>query len=179
MCGCECCISTKSIHSSLLSWRDRYLKKLKDQSQNAQRRRSWRVWFRGCSMCKQGTNGLVFQWKSTMSSTTSNDVINVKPNCGCSFVMFICNFLIRNIDTWTVITAPQYTFQLWKWMLRLRICAHCSICHIWCCGINMPSMWHHSIFICGIYLMCSLTRPSALSILAFILESFQIPTTSW
>ena len=24
--GCECCISDKSIHSSLLSWRDRYLK---------------------------------------------------------------------------------------------------------------------------------------------------------
>ena len=27
MCGCECCISAKSIHLSLLSWRDRYLKK--------------------------------------------------------------------------------------------------------------------------------------------------------
>ena len=40
MCGCECCISAKSIHSSFLSWRDRYLKKLKDQSQNAQIRRS-------------------------------------------------------------------------------------------------------------------------------------------
>ena len=40
MCGCECCISAKSIHSSLLSWRDRYLKKLKDQSQNTQNRRS-------------------------------------------------------------------------------------------------------------------------------------------
>ena len=26
VCGCECCISAKSIHSSLLSWRDRYLK---------------------------------------------------------------------------------------------------------------------------------------------------------
>ena len=26
MCGCECCISAKSIHSSFLSWRDRYLK---------------------------------------------------------------------------------------------------------------------------------------------------------
>ena len=25
MCGCECCISAKIIHSSLLSWRDRYL----------------------------------------------------------------------------------------------------------------------------------------------------------
>ena len=32
MCGCECCISAKSIHSSLLSWSYRYLKKLKDQS---------------------------------------------------------------------------------------------------------------------------------------------------
>ena len=40
MCGCECCIYTKSIHSSLLSWRDRHLKKLKDQIQNAQSRRS-------------------------------------------------------------------------------------------------------------------------------------------
>ena len=26
MCGCDCCISAKSIHSSLISWRDRYLK---------------------------------------------------------------------------------------------------------------------------------------------------------
>ena len=26
VCGCECCISAKSIHSSFLSWRDRYLK---------------------------------------------------------------------------------------------------------------------------------------------------------
>ena len=40
MCGCECCISAKSIHFSLLSWRDRSFKKLKDQSQNAQCKRS-------------------------------------------------------------------------------------------------------------------------------------------
>ena len=26
MCGFECCISAKSIHSSLISWIDRYLK---------------------------------------------------------------------------------------------------------------------------------------------------------
>ena len=26
MCGCECCIYAKSINSSLISWRDRYLK---------------------------------------------------------------------------------------------------------------------------------------------------------
>ena len=35
MCGCECSIYAKSIHSSLLSWRDTYLKKLKDKIQNA------------------------------------------------------------------------------------------------------------------------------------------------
>ena len=29
MCGCECCISAKSINSSLLSWCDRYLKNSK------------------------------------------------------------------------------------------------------------------------------------------------------
>ena len=40
MCGCECSIYAKSIHPSLLSWRDRYLKKLKDKFQNAQSRRS-------------------------------------------------------------------------------------------------------------------------------------------
>ena len=40
MCGCECFIYAKSIHSSLLYWRDRYLKKLKDKSQNSQSRRS-------------------------------------------------------------------------------------------------------------------------------------------
>ena len=36
MCGCECCISAKSTHSSFISWRDRYLKKLKDKIQNSQ-----------------------------------------------------------------------------------------------------------------------------------------------
>ena len=40
MYGCECCISAKIIHSSLLSWCDRYFKKLKDQSQNSRNRRS-------------------------------------------------------------------------------------------------------------------------------------------
>ena len=40
MRGCECCISAKSIHLSLLSWRDWYLEKLKDLSQNAQNRTS-------------------------------------------------------------------------------------------------------------------------------------------
>ena len=40
MCGCECVISAKIVHSSLLSWCDGYLKNMKDQSQNAQNRRS-------------------------------------------------------------------------------------------------------------------------------------------
>ena len=40
MCGCEYCISAKSIHLSLLSWRDIYLRKLNNLSQNSQNRRS-------------------------------------------------------------------------------------------------------------------------------------------
>ena len=40
MFGCDCCISDKSIHSSLLSWRDSYLKNLKYPSQIYQIRRS-------------------------------------------------------------------------------------------------------------------------------------------
>ena len=34
MCDCECCISDKSIHSSLLSWRDRYLKNSRIKGKN-------------------------------------------------------------------------------------------------------------------------------------------------
>ena len=40
MCICECFVSSKSMHSYLLTWRDRRLKHLKDRSQNAQNRRS-------------------------------------------------------------------------------------------------------------------------------------------
>ena len=40
MCCCECFISAKNIHSSLLSWHDSYLEKLKYQIQNDQSRRS-------------------------------------------------------------------------------------------------------------------------------------------
>ena len=40
MCGGECCISAKIMHSPLLSWRDRYLKKLKDKSLNDQNKRT-------------------------------------------------------------------------------------------------------------------------------------------
>ena len=40
MCGCECCVSAKNMHSYLLTWRDYNLKHLKDRIQNAQNRRS-------------------------------------------------------------------------------------------------------------------------------------------
>ena len=43
MCGCECCISSKITHSSLLSWRERFFK-LKDKIYNAQNRRSGEIY---------------------------------------------------------------------------------------------------------------------------------------
>ena len=43
MCDYECFISSKSVHSSLLSLWDRYLNKLKYQSQNSQKIRSGEI----------------------------------------------------------------------------------------------------------------------------------------
>ena len=43
MCGCECCICAKLMHSSLLTRRDRRLKHLKDRSHNAQNRISGEI----------------------------------------------------------------------------------------------------------------------------------------
>ena len=40
MGGCECFIYSKSKHSSLLTWRDRCLKHVRDRSHNARNRRS-------------------------------------------------------------------------------------------------------------------------------------------
>ena len=38
VCECECCIYSKSMHSSLLSWRDCYLKNIKDLVHNSQKK---------------------------------------------------------------------------------------------------------------------------------------------
>ena len=40
MCACECCISGKSMHSSLLTWHYCHLKHLKDRSNHSQNIRS-------------------------------------------------------------------------------------------------------------------------------------------
>ena len=50
---------------------------------------------------------IVFQWNYTMCSTTSNDVINVKPNWGRCLFMFLICFLVRKIDIWTLGKTPQ------------------------------------------------------------------------
>ena len=118
-------------------------------------------------------NIFFLKWNSTMGSTTSNYEINMKPNRGCYFFVFFICFFVRNIDPWTVGTTLQYKIPVWKCMMRLRICAHCRICHIRCFGINMTPMWNHCIFICFIYVMCFLTRPSALIILDFIFQFFK------
>ena len=107
----------------------------------------------------------------------ANDVINVKPNWWCClWIMVIC-FLFSNIDTWTFSTLPQYTFTVWKFMIRIRISAHRRICHIRCFGINMTPMWHHCIFIYLIYVMWFITWPYSLRMMAFIFQFFQIPIT--
>ena len=68
--------------------------------------------------------------------------------------ILIIYYLVRKIDTWTVKTTQQYTFPVWKCMIRLRIYAHCIFFHIRCFGINITSMWHNSIFMCS-YMWCA------------------------
>ena len=46
MCGCECCMSSKSIHYLLLTWLGCNLKHLKDRSHNAQNRGSGEIYSR-------------------------------------------------------------------------------------------------------------------------------------
>ena len=43
MCGCECGISSKSMYFTLLKWRNRCMKHLKDRSHNAQNRKSGKI----------------------------------------------------------------------------------------------------------------------------------------
>ena len=84
----------------------------------------------------------VFQWNSTMRSTTSNDEINVKPYWGCCFWMLIICLLVRKIEIWKFGIEPQCTFPVWKCIIRLWICAQSSLCHIRCFGINITPIWH-------------------------------------
>ena len=99
------------------------------------------------------------------------DVINMKPNWGyCVWIMIIC-FLVRNIYTCTFITTPRYTFTLWQCMIRLRICAHGSLCHIRWFGINMMSMWH-PVFLYVSWMWCGFSPD--LLIWEFCIWSFAV-----
>ena len=102
MCGCEGCISAKSIHSSLLSWRDRYLKRLKEQSQNAQSRRSG-----------ERAHQIYTTYKSTVMPhgrhiyATASDMANAK----------MCAY-------------PQSEHSLPHWKCVLRCCSDCPCINI-------------------------------------------------
>ena len=103
MWGCKYFISPKSIHSSLLSWRDRYLKKLKDKSQNAQSRRSGEKSHHIYEIC----NNTVMPHGLHMYSIASDTAKA------------------------TMCTYPQYDHALPHWKFELRYCAECQyIMHI-------------------------------------------------
>ena len=97
MCGCECCISAKRIHSSLLSWRDRYLKRLKYQSQNAQSRRSGEKAYH-----------IYTTYKNTVMPHGSH--IYAKAS---------------DIGNATILTYPKSNHALPHWKCVLRCCADC------------------------------------------------------
>ena len=97
MCGCECFTSAKGIHSSLLSWCDRYLKKLNDQSQNTQSRRSG-----------DKSHHIYETYKNTVIPHGRH--IYVKSS---------------DMEKTTVCIYPQYDRALPHWKCVLRCCADC------------------------------------------------------
>ena len=97
MCGCECFISDKSIHSSLLSWCDRYLKFFKDQSQNTQSRRSG-----------EKAHHMYTTYKNTVMPHGRH--IYVKSSDMANATMF---------------SNPHSDYALPHWKFLLRCCAYC------------------------------------------------------
>ena len=97
MCGCECFIYAKSIHSSLLSWGDRYLKKIKDKIQRDQNRRSG-----------EKAHHIYETYKNTVIPHGSH--IYSKAYDMANAIM--C-------------TYPQYDHGLTHWKFVLRFCSDC------------------------------------------------------
>ena len=97
MSGCECCISSTSIHSSLLSWCDRYLEKLKDQSQNSQSRRSGKK-----------SHHLYITYKNIVMQHGRHIYAKVS-----------------DTENATMCTNPCYDNALPHWKCVLRCCADC------------------------------------------------------
>ena len=116
---------------------------------------------------------LVFQYNSTMISTTHNDVINVKPYWECFVWITLICLLVMNIDTYPFITTNYYTFLVWQCIIRLSICTHFILFHIRCFGINVTSIWHNCVSICFKYAIWFFTRPSVLIIETLIFQFFK------
>ena len=102
MCGCECCIFAKSINSLLLSWRDRYLKKLKDKIQNAQSRRSG-----------EKAHHIYITYKNTV--ITHGNHIYAKAS---------------DMENSNMCTYPKYEHARPHWKCVLWCCADCTFINI-------------------------------------------------
>ena len=102
MCGCECCISAKSIHSSLLSWCYRYLEQIRDKIQNVQSRRSG-----------EKTHHIYTTYKNT-----------VMPH-GCHIFS-----KASDMENATMCTYPQSDHALPHWKFLLRCCVDCPCINI-------------------------------------------------
>ena len=74
MCGCECCISANSVHSTLLSWHDCYLEKLKNQIYNAQNRRSGEM---ENSLLETYTNSVMPHGKHIFNTASAMDMATI------------------------------------------------------------------------------------------------------
>ena len=97
MCGCECCISAKSMHLSLLSRREIYMKKIKDQSCNEKNRRSGE------------TANHIFETYKNSVMTHGKHKLKIASEMSMAK---ICAY-------------PSFRYASTHWNLSLRCCAQC------------------------------------------------------
>ena len=98
MLGCECCLYSKSIISSLLSWWGIYLKKLKDQIQNSQNIMSGEI------------SNFLFE---TYKNSVMLHVWNSYQIASDMFVAKMCTY-----------SPSQHALPHWKFMLSY--CSNCT-----------------------------------------------------
>ena len=108
MCGCECCISAKIMHSSLLTWRYFHMKQLKDRSHNTQNRRSGQI----ASRIFETYNNNVRPYGCNIQNTAAGmDMENFAP-----ILLHIMRCLTGNVCYVVVINAP-----VWSYPVRSKI----------------------------------------------------------
>ena len=132
ICGCECCISNRSMNSYLLLWRDNYLKKLKDQSHSTKNRRSVRIYSRIFEIYNNSVMLNGFHIYKTYSDMAMEKCVHIHSTNMHHHSGNMCCFIVNNVHVFiskvrnhiriTQINVLQQVLYLWHGLKLYREC---------------------------------------------------------